>query len=247
MPIEVARPSVASLYLVLQRSGTQIGTATGFVVERDNNSYLVTNRHVVLGKGEFPDVLVVVHNRAGALGQYDPKVELLYDKNGEPLWFEHPTHPTQIDVAALPLTRLDGIEIYSHDPWDPGPGLKRGISDALHIIGFPFGITGGAALGIWVRGFIASEPDIDWQDLPCFLIDSRTRQGQSGSPVIGYETGTYSTTQGSLIVGAGAAEQFFGVYSGRIAEESDLGVVWKSSAVREIIDAKQRAKREATP
>jgi hypothetical protein len=36
-------------------------------------------------------------------------------------------------------------------------------------------------------------------------------------------------------LGGGPYEEFLGVYSGRISEESDLGFVWKSSALREVI------------
>jgi hypothetical protein len=36
-------------------------------------------------------------------------------------------------------------------------------------------------------------------------------------------------------------ETFLGVYSGRINEESDLGYVWKASALRELIEAGVRA------
>jgi hypothetical protein len=36
------------------------------------------------------------------------------------------------------------------------------------------------------------------------------------------------------------AEQFVGVYSGRISEQSDLGFVWKVSALLDILDEHQR-------
>jgi hypothetical protein len=41
---------------------------------------------------------------------------------------------------------------------------------------------------------------------------------------------------GSTAVFAGPVEQFVGVYSGRISDESDLGFVWKATAVRDIVD-----------
>jgi hypothetical protein len=34
---------------------------------------------------------------------------------------------------------------------------------------------------------------------------------------------------------------FVGVYSGRINEQSDLGLVWKAAAVREIVEGGVRA------
>jgi hypothetical protein len=88
-----------------------------------------------------------------------------------------------------------------------------------------------------VQGTVATEPSIDFQQLPCFLVDSRTRPGQSGSPVIAYHAGGAVPMQGGGVgVFAGPAQRLLGVYSGRVSEESDLGFVWKTSAVREILE-----------
>jgi hypothetical protein len=38
----------------------------------------------------------------------------------------------------------------------------------------------------------------------------------------------------------GPVEQFLGVYSGRINDQSDLGIVWKSSALVEIVESGHR-------
>jgi hypothetical protein len=161
---------------------------------------------------------------------------------GNPHWFEHPNHPAEVDVVALPLRNVTGIQVVGYDLWSPGAGLAVRVSDPLNIVGFPFGITGGGALGVWVRGFIATEPELDWNDLPCFLIDSRTRSGQSGSPVIAYSPGGWvSLADGGTALASGPREQFVGVYSGRINAESDLGIVWKVQAVRDVIEGNMKA------
>src|SRR5712692_350638 len=70
-PINVPRPSVASLLLEGRKAGAPIGTATGFIVERESARYLVTNRHVVRGEGILPGAallpqsLVIEHHVAG--------------------------------------------------------------------------------------------------------------------------------------------------------------------------------------
>lgn len=250
MALTIARPSVASLVLQARASGGGVlGTATGFVVERHERPYLVTNWHVVSGRrpdtgvissdtGGVPSELVVLHNVAGALGRWIPQVEPLYNANGIPRWQEHPTHGRAVDVVALPLTAVAGVDIHPHDPWTAGPGLTVAVASGVSIIGFPFGLTGGGGLGVWVRGWIATEPGHDRGDLPTFLVDSRTRRGQSGSPVIIYESGgAVPLASGGTAIFGGPVEQFLGVYSGRINDESDLGFVWKASAVREIIDS----------
>jgi hypothetical protein len=248
--ITIARPSVASLALQGRSvTGAGLGSATGFVVERNGQRYLITNWHVASGRrpdtgallsttAAVPNELLVLHNVVGALGSWTPKVEPLYTQNGAPRWREHATHGRAVDVVALELTDIAGIAIHAHDPWAAGPGLATGVSSGVNIIGFPFGITGGGGLGVWVRGWIATEPTTDYNDLPCFLVDSRTRQGQSGSPVIIYEAGgAVSLADGSTAIFGGPVEQFLGVYSGRINEQSDLGFVWKASVVRDIVDA----------
>jgi hypothetical protein len=178
-----------------------------------------------------------MHNQAGALGTWVPKVEPLYGRRGDPLWREHPTHGRNVDVVALELTQLEGVEIYAHDPWAAGPGVAMGVTSGLSIVGFPFGITGGGGLGVWVQGTIATEPTLDFEDLPRFLVDSRTRPGQSGAPVLAYYAGGSVPMQdGSTAIFTGPVEQFVGVYSGRISDQSDLGFVWKAAVVSEIVE-----------
>ena len=141
-------------------------------------------------------------------------------------------------MVALELTDLTDVEIHGHDPWDQSTLATLSPSSYLSIIGFPFGYAGGGALPIWVQGAIATEPSVDWDGLPRFLIDSRTRPGQSGSPVILYrEAGLTTNAAGEHVVIPGPHERFVGVYSGRISEQSDLGIVWKPRVVREIVAA----------
>ncbi len=84
--------------------------------------------------------------------------------------------------------------------------------------------------------FIASEPDINYENLPVFLIDCRSRKGQSGSALIAHRNdGTYSDSRGNQILAGSVATKFLGIYSGRINDESDLGMVWKSSAIVELL------------
>jgi len=83
----------------MQFDGTAIATGTGFVSDSKRGPVLITNLHNVTGRipvtgqilsptGAVPNEVVIVHNRAGHLGQWVPKVEpLLYE--GAPLWIEH--------------------------------------------------------------------------------------------------------------------------------------------------------------
>jgi hypothetical protein len=247
----IARPSVASLFVQMQTaSGVAIGSATAFLVQREQRTYLITNWHVVSGRrsdngalisttGALPGQLLVVHNVAGQLGTWRPTIETLYDAAGSPKWREHPVHRNRVDVIALELRQLVDIAVHAHDPWAAGPDLAIGVAQSVDIVGFPFGLTGGGSLAIWVRGSIATEPAFDYNELPRFLVDSRTRPGQSGSPVLIYSGGggMFAMANGSTAVMAGTIEKLLGVYSGRINDQSDLGFVWKPNVVRDIIDS----------
>ena len=63
------------------------------------------------------------------------------------------------------------------------------------------------------------------------------RPGQSGAPVLAYYAGGSVPMQdGSTAIFTGPVEQFVGVYSGRISDQSDLGFVWKAAVVSEIVE-----------
>jgi len=95
------------------------------------------------------------------------------------------------------------------------------------------GMIGPGRTPIWKRGSVASEPDYDWRNMPAFLIDTATRDGMSGSPVVARHSGILLTGANdgmgpdSLI---GTMTKFTGIYSGRIGEDEmgvQLGLVWK--------------------
>lgn len=46
--------------------------------------------------------------------------------------------------------------------------------------------------------------------------------------------GTHTVTTG-IVMGGGPITNLLGVYSGRINDQSDLGIVWKVQAVRDIL------------
>lgn len=244
----IAQPSVQSLLIEMQFNGQPLSTGTAFVVNSGKGACLITNRHNVTGRhqdtsaplsptGGIPSDIVVVHNRKGQLGQWVPRIEPL--QIGEsPRWHEHPTLGAKADIVALPLTNLNDVELYPYDPANPGPAIFVGPADAVSVIGFPFGMTAGGAFGVWATGFLASEPDVDFNGLPIQLIDCRSRQGQSGSPVIAHRSGgMVAMADGGSAAFAGPVSKFIGVYSGRVNTESDIGIVWKASTVQQLVQS----------
>ena len=251
----IARPSVASLLLAPHNGKQALSTATGFVVEsEDGRRWLITNWHVVSGRdprtgrplsasGEVPDRLRVLHNLEASLGRWTWRIEFLLGKDDEPRWLEHPEHGRAFDVVALELTDTATVEFFPYDLDTIGlPGgaeiVAGRVAQPLSIVGFPFSLAGGGGFAIWSQGTVATEAVIDYEGKPCFLIDSRTRPGQSGSPVIFYaDGGSVQTADGAEVAVAGPVELLLGVYSGRINDQSDLGFVWRRVGIKEVVES----------
>lgn len=250
----VMSESIRSLLISMSVNGNVLSTGTGFVANTSKGPVLVTNRHNLTGRhqstgqplsptGGVPDTVTIVHNgQTTASGhQWVTRQELLSDHQGNPRWIEHPTLGVQADFVALPLTNLTGVTTHVYDPKNPGAPIAVTPGDIVSVIGFPFGITGGAAFAIWATGFIATEPDVPWNGMPMFLVDCRSRPGQSGSPVVAFRNGglvpTLPIGSGNASAFNGPVSRFMGIYSGRINDQSDLGMVWTAAAVAQLIDS----------
>lgn len=241
----IARPSIQSLLLEMRFDGTALATGTGFVVTAPKGPVLITNRHNVTGRnqetnaplsdtGGIPNEIQIQHNHHNRLGVWIPKIEPLLN-NAAPLWVEHPTLGARADFVALPLTQLDDVQLYPYALGDENPPITIAPAEIVSVVGFPFGLTAGGSFAIWATGFVASDPALDYDNLPVFLIDCRSRKGQSGSAVIAYRAGGAVSMDKVYAIGEGPMTRFLGIYSGRVNEESDLGLVWKETAIQELI------------
>jgi hypothetical protein len=243
----IEKPSVQSLLLEMRVNGNSLAVGTGFTAVSRSGPVLITNRHNVTGRhqetgqplsptGGIPDEVVILHNVGGSLGTWTPVTERLHDASGKPLWHEHPTLGAKADFVALPLTNLASVQIYEYDLTDTGPNIAVKPAEIVSVVGFPFGMTAGGAMAIWATGFVASEPELDFANLPVFLIDCRSRPGQSGSAVVAHRAGgMVAMSDGSSGVFNGPVTKFLGIYSGRINDQSDIGIVWKASAIATLI------------
>ncbi|MFT4044722.1 MAG: serine protease [Gordonia sp. (in: high G+C Gram-positive bacteria)] len=177
--------------------GQSIATGTGFLMSIKNTDYLVTAHHCLTGKranGEYiskynkcqpSKIRIHFRNTNGKIICSD--FDLITDEI-EATWFEHPTFGPTVDVGVLPLSRLSAD---IRGKWTEPMKHPLSVTEDVFIVGYPYGKKGGANLPIWVRGTIATEPDVAYNDQPAFLVDARTRAGQSGSPVIAhYRPGT---------------------------------------------------------
>ncbi|WP_419554111.1 S1 family peptidase [Candidatus Poriferisodalis sp.] len=247
------------------------------------NGHVVTGRHAFtrqrLGDGSpdgYPRRLrlhLPVHVELGEHDGYQP-TRLSYDlyADGQPRWYVHPSLGHRCDVVALEARFYKEQKV----PWHPA--INR-ISDdrvpvmpgvPVFILGYPKGISVKLGMPIWKSGYVASEPRFPItieQDseaaqqqglldgLPAFFVDSQTRPGMSGSPIVAQYTGTWNRNdpygtptpdeglQGNLgnLVRGETRSEFIGCYSGRVQSrelDAGLGICWRKDVIDTICAAR---------
>jgi hypothetical protein len=98
--------------------------------------------------------------------------------------------------VAIPLS-VSGLENFANEcinTIDQEVGLEVCAGMDCFILGFPENLIGAANTPIWKRASIASEP---YQQFP-YYVDSATRKGMSGAPVIARHTGIFGIKGGQL-------------------------------------------------
>lgn len=249
---EVDPLSFVPLHLESFANGNKLADGTGFVILYENVSYLVTNRHVLSGRNilnkpisataAIPDTIQVwFHSKSPTpfswLGVKEPLID---ESSGENLWAEHP-EKHKVDVAALPLNKyLQGVRLVPLDLSLSESILIVSPSEPVSIVGFPLGLKSFGRFPIWKTGHIASDIELDYHHdvlgrIPAFLIDATTKEGMSGSPVLAKRVGWHKVSNDSF--SSGEVVKFLGIYSGRIHEQSDVGIVWKPSVISEVLRA----------
>lgn len=245
MPINIRIDPLSVVPLSLEcRIGSILFSGTGFIVVHNSVNYLITNWHIVTCRdpntgqplsntgAADPTILDIWFHVSGKLGSWVLKTENLFDSVGNKRWIEHP-NGQQVDVVALPISNYSDVSIYPLDRNLASTDLILFPSEPVSIVGFPLGLASAGKFPIWKTGHIASDIDLDYNGKPVFLIDATTKSGMSGSPVIARRTGFIITSRGNNI--GGQETRFLGIYSGRIQDQSDIGMVWKPMIIDAIL------------
>jgi hypothetical protein len=236
-----------------KETGIEMGRGTGFFCSYNSKLYLVSNYHVLSGlhpktketlhpKGCVPgeikfNFVAVKQISTNKFQHSDCSFKInLFDKKEKPVWKEHPTEKF-CDVVAIDITttivqstpkdfQVKSIDLHR----EIGYQTKIGIMDRLFITGYPLEVKNSLSkYPIYKLGMIASEP-ADQHNGNRFYVDSKTKSGMSGSPVIQKEEGSL-TKSGNKFSFSKDRVNFIGIYSGR-AElgkteyEAELGIVW---------------------
>lgn len=223
---------------------------TGFFYKFNNQSHLITNWHNVTGvnpetgqllhsHGLIPNQLRVHYKRWADESKTVVKsdyFELPLYSEDKALWFEHSSRQS-VDVVTVPFNEPspDWANTYINQA-DQESRLTVYAGMDCYILGFPKDLFGAAFTPIWKRGSIAAEP---YASHP-YYIDSATRKGMSGAPVIVRHSGILKFGDGPLSGSdvIGTVERFVAIYSGRIGDDelgAQLGRAWQVSVLDDIL------------
>jgi hypothetical protein len=171
----------------------------------------------------------------------------LIGEDWQPIWRQHPTLGADMDVGVVPFNAPAGVMIRNWERTGPRTAPEQAPwpsqlfpAQDVFIVGYPYNLSVGPLLPLWMRGTVASDPafgyEAEGKSYPLFLIDARTRKGQSGAPVIRYRAPDSAVFRNDGLLARTVApdSDFVGVYSGRTSDESDLGFVWSMDEVDEI-------------
>jgi Trypsin-like peptidase domain len=213
--------------------------------------YLITNWHVVTGRNAETGAYIKSHagrpNKIRALFNFRDQIFekqpidiTIRDEDDRPLWFVHPSRGWGVDVVAIPLPYTGSEPTFDMHPINSlsAPGLSIKISFDVFVLGYPFGVEP-PGYPVWKRGSIASEPELVRLGPPYLLIDTASRPGMSGAPVIRRSWSDHMVEGSYSAMNHMVATKFVGVYSGRRQtkdpSDAQLGIVWPESYINEII------------
>jgi len=117
----------------------------------------------------------------------------LYDEKLNPCWFEHPErHKIDIAVLEIPRPLEENFQFVDIQSVEDEGNIPEVVAKDVFILGYPFkkddfknqfGDDVPYYLPVWKRGSIASEPELPLGGR-VILIDSLSRAGMSGAPVL---------------------------------------------------------------
>jgi len=178
-----------------------VGRATGFLYKNETGqSYLITNKHVVYDpKDDYrPDFLIayvrVVQSPPKKIKMSETlEVRFELNEGGERMW---KALRGNMDIAALKIDETNVkhwfVTYLSRDDMLPANSHFSLGSQAL-ILGFPQGVFYDESSNLPVARIatIATYPWLTFNRKRCFLVDARTHDGMSGSPVVSLPRSIY--------------------------------------------------------
>lgn len=266
--VEPASLMTTPVFLMNGRTPVQQGTGFFFASTKADGTpdtvFLVTNYHVVTARspmskepGAGDRVQFLIHEDRTNLSKVRHLELPLYDAQHAPLWVSSESTP-EADVVLLPLppAAYDGVSLFVFTEAHTHGDIKMRPTSGATLLGYPYGFADTAHdLPVWKTGHIASEPNVDFDNHPVFLVDVSAFPGMSGSPVLAVENGVYENEEGQMR--SGRVLKLLGVFSAMpvvrelkpaanpadptppVATETalQLGYVWKAALIADLARA----------
>ncbi len=254
MPTVIDEYSLATVPVIPMFNETVLGNATAFVWRHNDRDFLITNWHVVTGRnnetgtnlhpqGGRPNRLRLYFNPAQMMfGKHEADQEL-FQPDGSPVWCVHPVHGRAVDVVAILLPPQPAHLHFRPINHMSSDRLEISVGMDVFILGYPFGYQP-PGYPVWKQGSVASEPQLAPLTHRYMLVDSASRPGMSGSPVIRRSWGNHMLENNNVAMGTGSATRFIGVYSGRLhtndLNDAQLARVWPRALLEENVQIPTR-------
>lgn len=246
----------------LNSTNQVISIGTGFIVNREIRTgeyviYLVSNKHVLFAS----DTIRLLFNQRSSSDKTVPligktKPFILTNVKNQLHIHANPN----VDIAVFPITGLirDYEEIfYKGIDYNMLANFDEeflSVAQNVEFIGYPdnrYDMTNN--LPLIRNGIIASYPKVDYNGEPMFIIDAQVFPGSSGSPVMINLSFEHWKT-GNIVIGANQQIKLLGVVAATMIRNNKLqsvnsvqtqfgtqeviglGIVYKATALKEIID-----------
>ena len=254
------------VYLLKRDSVLSMGTGFYYIYQDEKNNqliFLVTNYHVLTGYEPSKSgvhsgdkIVFYVHKDRSNVDDVRQIIHPLFTKEKKPVWITNDDYPNA-DVAIIPLPHFvfsDYTVFGISESWADSD-MKIRPTSVVSLIGYPHGYHDTInRLPVWKTGNIASEPRVDFNAEPLFVVDVSAFPGMSGSPVFAIAYGTYEKASGGTQ--GGGARQFLGIYASMerkdeeklvknlevaekigivLSKSLELGHVWKAKLIIEMI------------
>jgi hypothetical protein len=218
LPADLEPASLMTTPVLLYDQTREVSQGTGFFfasTKADGQPgavFLVTNYHVVTGRQPQTSdppmgdrIRFLVHDDPSDVASIRVAELPLYDRTGAPVWIASRDHPdADLVLVPVPPDVYDTLRmrlLVFTEAHTRGDIRIRPTSGAT-LLGYPYGFFDQKHyLPVWKTGHIASEPSVDFDGKPMFLVDVSAFPGMSGSPVLAVANGIYEAEDGSMRTG----------------------------------------------
>ena len=115
-------------------------------------------------------------------------------------------------VPVVPALYEDRGQLFTFTEEHTRIDLKVRPTSQATLLGYPYGFFDTRNfLPVWKTGHLATEPSVDFQGEPVFLVDVSAFPGMSGAPVVGVSNGVYESESGAMLTGV--QRRLLGIFS----------------------------------